>query len=96
MRGRRFLGSSWLLLRKNIRIDEGVPGNIDNAQGRPCLVILDDLLSDVSSTELRKLFTKCSHHRNISVILITQNLFHQRRYIWDISLSILFGIVKER
>jgi hypothetical protein len=23
------------------------------------------------------LFTKGSHHRNISVVLITQNLFHQ-------------------
>ena len=33
------------------------------------------------------LFTKDSHHRNISVILITQSLFHQGRYCRDISLN---------
>jgi len=33
------------------------------------------------------LFTKGSHHRNISVILITQNLFHQANYCRDILLN---------
>ena len=34
-----------------------------------------------------RLFTKGSHHRKISVILITQNLFHQVRFCRDISLN---------
>ena len=33
------------------------------------------------------MFTKGSHHRNISVILITQNLFHQGKFYRDISLN---------
>jgi hypothetical protein len=33
------------------------------------------------------LFTKGSHHRNISVILITQNIFHQSKHCRDISLN---------
>jgi hypothetical protein len=33
------------------------------------------------------LFTKGSHHRNVSVILIIQNLFHQGRFCRDISLN---------
>jgi len=33
------------------------------------------------------LFTRGSHHRNIGVILITQNLFHQCRNCRDISLN---------
>jgi hypothetical protein len=33
------------------------------------------------------LINKGSHHRNISVILITQNLFHQANYCRDISLN---------
>jgi len=33
------------------------------------------------------LFTRGSHHRNISVKLITQNLFHQVRNCRDISLN---------
>jgi hypothetical protein len=33
------------------------------------------------------LFTKGSHDRNINLILITQNLFHQGRFSRDISLN---------
>jgi ABC-type cobalamin/Fe3+-siderophores transport system ATPase subunit len=33
------------------------------------------------------LFTKGSHHRNISVILITHNFFHKGRYCRDVSLN---------
>jgi hypothetical protein len=32
------------------------------------------------------MFTKGSHHKNISVILVSQNLFHQARHGRDISL----------
>ena len=50
-------------------------------------MILDDLLNDVYSKQVCDMFTRGSHHRNISVILITQNLFHQGRYCNDISLN---------
>ena len=50
-------------------------------------MILDDLLNDVHSKQVCNLLTKCSHHTNISVILITQKLFHQDRYCRDISLN---------
>jgi hypothetical protein len=46
------------------------------------------------------LFTKISHHRNISVILITQNLFHQGKFFRDISLNakhiVVFENVRDR
>jgi len=64
------------LLRKNIRINEGVPENFGNTHGKPCLIILDDLLNYVYSKAVCNLFTKGSHYRNISAILISQNLFH--------------------
>ena len=60
--------------------------NFTNAGSRPCLIIVEGLLKDVYSEEVCRFFTKSSHHRNISVILITQNLFHQGRYFRDISL----------
>ena len=50
-------------------------------------MIIDDLLNDVYSKQVCDLFTKGSHHRNISVILNTQNFFHQGRYCRDISLN---------
>jgi len=73
--------------KKNIRFNEGVPADFDNARDRPCLVILDDLLNDVYSKQVCDLYTKGSHHRNISVILITQNLFHQLRFCRGICLN---------
>ena len=61
----------------NVRFHEGVPAKFGDAQCRPCLVILDDPLNVVYSEQVCDLLMKGSHHSNISVILITQNLFHQ-------------------
>jgi len=45
------------------------------------------------STKVSELFTKGSHHRNISVVLITQNLFHQGPSSRDISLNSRYIVV---
>jgi len=66
---------------------EGVPEDFGSANGEPSLVILDDLLTDVYSKQVCELLARDSHHRNVSVILITQNLFHQGRFCRDISLN---------
>ena len=71
----------------NVSFHDGVPDKIGDAQCRPCLVILDDLLNVGYSEQVCDLFTKGSHHRNISMKLITQNLFHQRLYCRNISLN---------
>ena len=71
---------------KNVRYHKGVPTNYDNAQGEQSVIILDDLLTEVYSEDVCVLFTRGSHHRHISVILITQNLLHQGRKCRDISL----------
>ena len=54
-------------LPANVRINEGVPEDFGNANGEPCLVILNDSLNDVYSKQVCELFTRRSHHRNISV-----------------------------
>jgi hypothetical protein len=76
-------------LKKSIKYHEGLPEekDIGDAHGRPSLLILDDLLNQVYSSQVCDLFTKGSHHRNVSVILITQNLFHQGRFCRNISLN---------
>lgn len=52
------------------------------------LLIIDDLMHDAGrSKEVANLFTKGCHHRNISVILILQNLFHQAKAMRDIHTS---------
>ena len=62
---------------KHVRFHEGVPADFNNYRGKTCLIILDHLLCSAYSKDGCDLFTKGSHHRNISVILITLNLFHQ-------------------
>jgi hypothetical protein len=79
-------------LGKRVRIHEGLPTTFGNPQGRTGLIILDDLLNEVYSTQVCDLFTKGSH-RNISVILISQNLFHQAKHFRDISLNAIYLVL---
>jgi len=79
-------------LHKDVNFYEGVPQNSGNDHGKPCLIILDELLNEVYSQDVYDLFTKGSHHRNINVILITQNLFHQGRFFRDISLNAKYSV----
>ena len=72
---------------RRIQFHEGVPDNFTKAGSKPCLIILEELFNEVYSKEVFHLLTKGSHYQNISVNLITQNLFHQARYCRDISLN---------
>jgi len=84
-------------LPANISFNEGVPEDFGNAHGEPCLVVLHDLLNGVYSKQVFDLFTKGRHHRNIGVILITQNLFHQGRFCRDlIKFPLYSGIEKHQ
>lgn len=78
-----------------MRLQEDVPDfeKETRERGEPRLFVLDDLLNDVYSRQVCDLFTKGSHHRNISVILITQNLFHQGRYCRDILLNATYLVL---
>lgn len=75
------------ILNENITFYKGIPDIIENLDNVPMLIILDDLMNEVYNTQISELFTKGSHHRNISVILVTQNLFHQGKHNRDISLN---------
>jgi len=81
--------------RKNIiEFNEGLPlpEDYSNDPLSPKLVIIDDLLWESSSCDaIVDLFTKGSHHKNLRVILISQNLFHQGRGQRDISQRELYS-----
>ena len=58
------------------------------------LLVLDDQqLNALNSSIIAEIFTKYSHHKNLSVILILQNLFHQGKYSRDISLNTHYFIL---
>jgi hypothetical protein len=78
---------------KRIQCFEGVPEDFKNEGGKPALIILDDLLIEVYSKQVCILFTKGCHHTNISVLLITQNQFHQITYCRHISLNTKYLVI---
>jgi len=69
----------------NFVYNEGLPSE-DYYNGEPKLVVLDDLMHQTDDS-VAKLFTKISHHRNVSVISIMQNIFPRNKYSRDISLN---------
>jgi len=74
---------------KGINFIQGLRSDIiQQISGQPSWIILDDLMSDaVDSQTISDLFTKGSHHRNISVIFLTQNFFVQGKHMRNISLN---------
>ena len=43
------------------------------------LLILDDMMSQLGSEQVAEVFTRGSHHRDVSVIAVMQNMFHQSK-----------------
>ena len=57
------------------------------------LLILDDLMSSSNQQVVADIFTKYSHHRNMSVIYITQNLFQKSPEFRTMSLNAHYMII---
>ena len=56
--------------------------------GEPHLIIIDDLMTEASNNEvISNLFTRGSHHRNLSVILLVQNFFAKGSQLRNITLN---------
>ena len=73
---------------KGVRFVEGLPDmeqwGIEDKKRR--LVVIDDLMAETDD-RITKLFTKGSHHRDISVMYIVQNLFGKNKEQRTISLN---------
>lgn len=54
---------------------------------KPRLIVIDDMMSQASDGSVADLFTKHSHHLNVSVIFICQNIFYKGKGQRDISLN---------
>ena len=56
--------------------------------GKHNLIIFDDLMTEAKCDQrIADLFTKGSHHRNISIVYLTQNVFPQGKACRDIALN---------
>ena len=67
---------------------EGLISEQEMEENRPDVIVIDDLMSELAGDKrMTNLFTKVSHHRNISIIFIVQNIFHQAKEMRTISLN---------
>jgi hypothetical protein len=71
---------------KNVTFVKGVTDFV-NPEDVPTLIVLDGLMHCAYSTSVSKLFSKGSHHRYVSLILIKQNLFHKCQSARVVSLN---------
>ncbi len=80
----------------NVQFVQGFPSDLyDMTEAHDnSLVILDDLMSQCSNDQrVADLFTRGSHHRGISVLFLTQNLFPPGKLSRTISLNSHYMII---
>ena len=66
----------------------GLPSEDEIKEINPHIIVIDDLMNELGDNKkFADLFTKGSHHMGISVMFITQNLFHQGRQMRTIGLN---------
>lgn len=86
--------NTYLEMGDNVDFYEGVPQVSDfSGDNKPKLIIIDDLMRESSDKTVVDIFTKYSHHKNLSVMYLTQNLFHQGKGQRDISLNAHYIVV---
>lgn len=71
-----------------VNMEEGldVLDTIDGSE--PTLLIMDDLMQEAcEDRRVSDLFTKGSHHKDLSVMMLVQNMFHQGKFMRTISLN---------
>ena len=59
---------------------------------KPTLVIIDDLMTETDKS-VSNLFTKGSHHRNLSVLHLVQNVFDKNKHTRTISLNAHYLVI---
>jgi hypothetical protein len=71
---------------KRVCFSEGI--DLKPTRTQNTLIVIDDQMSDsMKDKEVQELFTSGVHHRSISVIFLSQNLYPQGKYARDIRLN---------
>jgi len=78
----------------NINYISGKPTETSLGLYKPDIIVCNDLMEELKNDEnISNFFTRGSHHKNISVIYIVQNLFNQGKYMRNISLNCHYIII---
>lgn len=71
----------------DVSFHSGMPDFNKFTDGKGYLIVLDDMVSDTNN-EIMELFCRQSHHRNLSVMFLVQNIFFGgSKYFRSVSLN---------
>lgn len=77
---------------KNISFIQGLDFEI--LLGEPTILVIDDQMYDSSKTnKIQELFVRGVHHKSVSIIFITQNLYPQGKFSRDIRLNTNYFVI---
>jgi len=79
-----------------VQFHEGLPELSSEAfdSREPTLMIVDDLMSETNQL-VADIFTKLSHHRNISILYLSQNVFDKNKHVRTITLNAHYLVLFE-
>lgn len=79
----------------NVTFIHGLPETFEQFHGsQHNLIVIDDLQDEVANSKaVEQLFTRDSHHRNLSVVYINQNLFYQGKHSRTIALNTHYTVL---
>jgi hypothetical protein len=75
-----------------VTFNEGLPDLAQFDGKQNTLLVIDDLMSETNDA-VSNIFTKISHHRNVSVMYLTQNLFYKSKQSRTMSLNAHYIVV---
>lgn len=69
-----------LLKSSGVNVHAGVPSDeLLEKLEKPAVVVLDDLMTEISERQITDFFTKKWHHMNLCLIFVTQDPFYHRK-----------------
>ena len=84
------------LKKKNIQFVQGLPDmeELISNPNETKLIIFDDMMEETcNNLNIQHLFTRGSHHHNMSIFLLTQNLFAKGKFARTINLNAHYTII---
>ena len=79
-----------------IKFISGIPDDEDELVSDisiPHLIVFDDMLGDKDEEKVKLWFTRKGHHRNASIVYITQNMFQQSKVSRTLSLNATYMVL---
>jgi len=77
----------------NVTFVQNLPNIDDMDRSIPKLIIMDDLQTVATDGTVARIFTRESHHNNISCIFIVQNAFGKQNDMRDASLNTMYRVI---